>query len=269
QVLGDPGMLEQVLVNLCLNARDAMAKGGKLTVATAVESPSTEFRQVRPWAKAEAYAVLTVSDTGHGITPHVQEHIFEPFFTTKDVGKGTGLGLSIVYGILQQHAGMVELTSRPGVGTSFYVYLPLAQPEQPATAPESSRDPAPGGAETILVVEDNPDLCAILTELLESRGYRVLAAQDGQEGLKTYTEHRAVIRLAILDSMMPKIGGLELFRRLREENPALPVIISSGYTATAPEAPLAALQDVPLLRKPYQIDALFRLVRQQLDRGNR
>jgi two-component system, cell cycle sensor histidine kinase and response regulator CckA len=263
-VSGDMGMLEQVLLNLVLNARDAMPDGGKITVSTAIETPTLEFMHVHPGAKAEPYLVMSMADTGTGISPEAIERIFEPFFTTKELGRGAGLGLSSAYGILQLHDGTIDVRSEVGKGTTFRVFLPLL-PASEVPQPSVEVDVVPPGTETLLVVEDNPDLCWVLCEMLQSHGYRVISALDGEQGLTAFRENQRAIHLAILDVMLPRMGGYELFGRIRAIRPGLPVIFTSGYTGSALDRPPPGGEKAPLLRKPYKNEILYRLIREQLD----
>ena len=182
-VSGDPGLLEQVLLNLCINARDAMSSSGKLTIETGSLFPGDDFRQSHPWASSHEYALISIQDTGSGIDPDIIDHIFEPFYTTKEVGKGSGLGLSMAYGIIQLHNGMVEVESDHGNGTTFRIYLP-ATSERRIADRLHDEVPIAGGPETILVAEDEEEVLLLATELLEGHGYTVLKARDGLEALQ-------------------------------------------------------------------------------------
>ena len=267
-VLADRGQLQQVLVNLALNARDAMPLGGRVTVETAAveltERDATEHPEVR--LRLGPHALLRVSDTGHGMDPETASHVFEPFFTTKGVGKGTGLGLSTVYGIVKQSDGYVWVDSEPGRGTTFRIYLPLADlPVAPATG-------APprvtlGGGETVLVVEDEVlvrDLCA---RLLEAEGYTVLVAESGTEALGLLERHAARVRLVLTDVAMAGIGGRELGRRLGEIRPGLPVLYMSGYPVDEVVRRGLLQEHQPFLQKPFVPAALADAVRSLLDRA--
>ena len=263
----DASMIEQALMNLILNARDALPGGGAIHVATAsVELDELAAAQT-PAARPGHFVTLTVSDTGRGIAPEVLPHIFEPFFTTKEVGQGTGLGLATVFGIVQQHHGWITVYSEPGHGTTFRLYLPWC--ELPVTAPPPpppTLAQTPGGTETILVVEDELAVRNFITKVLKRLGYRVLEAPSGRAALEVWAAHRADIRLLVTDLVMPDgISGRELSEQLHAERPELPVIYISGYSADV------AGQDFPLaegenfLSKPFDLTALAALVRQRLD----
>ena len=205
----DPTMIQQVVLNLCINARDAMPSGGKLLIKTEDVALGGEDC---PDGKPGRYVRLTVSDTGTGMPPDVLKRIFEPFFSTKGVGKGTGLGLSMVYGAVQQHRGMIRARSEPGQGTAFEIDLPVAEAAAEAAAPAASV-PASGGAETILIAEDDPLVRTALVRVLTEAGYVVLAAADGEEAVKVFANNADAISLVLLDMMMPKMNGRERTRK--------------------------------------------------------
>ena len=267
-VSADAGMMEQVVMNLCINARDAMPKGGRLKIATATVDLDPQSTQPYADARPGNFVCLTVSDTGCGMDASVLGRIFEPFFTTKEVGKGTGLGLATVYGIVKQHEGWVEVDSTVGEGSSFRVYLPAGskpagQIESPGGAEEMT-----GGSETILLVEDELPLRRTAALCLRKLGYAVLEAGDGVEALKVWEQHRERIALLLTDMVMPeKLTGLDLAELLTKEKGSLKVIVSSGYSADLAEPHRTAGSDVAFLPKPYKTAALAKAVRRSLDGG--
>ena len=267
QVEVDPGQVEQVIMNLAVNARDAMPRGGKLTIETAnVELNDTYFRDHGVASAPGPYVILTVSDTGCGMDKKTQEHIFEPFFTTKEVGKGTGLGLSTVYGIVKQNNGFVWVYSVPGQGTTFKVYLPEAEGD--ADSEEKQRTPVVelGGSETVLIVEDDYGLRKFVQELLLQHGYRVLDAENGEDALRVGKEHEGQIHLMITDVVMPRMGGKEAAERLLPFYPRMKVIYMSGYTDNAIVQHGVLAPGLNFLQKPFSPESLARKVREVLDK---
>jgi CheY-like chemotaxis protein len=261
-------MIDQVLMNLAVNSRDAMPKGGRLIIETAAvdfdETASAQSAQARPGA----FVCLNVSDNGCGIPPENLARIFEPFFTTKEVGKGTGLGLATLFGIVQQHKGWVNVYSEVGQGTTFRIYLPrlagssLQKRDQPASATERR------GHETILLVEDDNFLRPAVTKTLEQFGYRVFAASNGIEALEVWQQHRDEIRLLLADLVMPGgINGKELGERLLSENPKLKVIYASGYSAEIISKDFPLQEGVNFLTKPFQAQKLAETIRKRLDQN--
>jgi two-component system cell cycle sensor histidine kinase/response regulator CckA len=257
-VKADPGQLEQVLLNLAVNARDAMPRGGRLTLHT--ENVDLAEGDARAAAGPGRYVLLTVSDTGIGMTAEVKGRIFEPFFTTKAPGKGTGLGLATVYGIVQQSGGHVEVDSEPNRGSTFRVYLPVTAEAVRAKSDPDSR-PAPQGAETLLLVEDEESVRALAARVLRDLGYTVLVAANGAEALAVGEPYEGTIHLLITDLVLPRLGGRELADRLCAHRPGLRVLFLSGYTPdTAPRLP-----GVHFLQKPFSPPELARKVRKALD----
>ena len=259
----DPGQIEQVLANLVVNARDAMPQGGRLVIETGSHDCGGGPRQrCRPGCPGPS-TTLTVTDTGTGMDAATLQHIFEPFFTTKARGRGTGLGLSTIYGIVQQSGGDIEVTSAPGAGTTFRIYLPLATAAAGAGEPAGAGTAAPRGAGTILLVEDEDDVRRFVSSALGHLGYRVLVARHGEEALAVAGREPA-IDLLLTDVVMPGLGGPEVARRLREIRPGTRVLYISGYApvqdGSNPEPPLA-----PLLRKPFSLDDLARRVREVME----
>jgi two-component system, cell cycle sensor histidine kinase and response regulator CckA len=263
-IRADPTQIEQVLMNLCLNSRDAMPNGGELTIKTEMTELGSEYCEVHTYAQPGRYVQLSVSDTGFGMEAATVEHIFEPFFTTKEVGEGTGLGLPTAMGIVKQHNGMIEVESQPEQGTTFKVLLPTAA----GTADPklvSDKSPVRGGSETILLVEDNDGMRQVMRETLERLGYKVVSAQDGLEAIDQFYLHRTRISLVVLDVMMPKMSGPAVYEQLSEIVPGLPVIFCSGYSdQTMPEL-AGKSPHVALLQKPFDRKVFARKVRELLD----
>jgi CheY-like chemotaxis protein len=262
----DAGMLDQVLLNLAVNARDAMPKGGRLTIETsAVEFNETTAIQI-PQARPGSFICLSVNDTGNGIPPEILPRIFEPFFTTKEVGKGTGLGLATVFGIVQQHQGWINVYSEAGRGTTFRIYLPRLATLSEQEPEDSVLTTLRGGNETILLVEDYSSLHASTRKFLSQLGYRVLAATNGVEALDIWKQHRAEIRLLLTDLVLPGgITGKDLGRRLLKENPKLKVIYTSGYSAEVVGRDFPLAEGVNFLDKPFQAQKLAQTIRDRLD----
>ncbi|MEM9456936.1 MAG: PAS domain S-box protein [Myxococcota bacterium] len=258
----DRTQLEQVVMNLCLNARDAMRTGGKITIETENVLIDGAFVEVHPWAKPGRYVLVSVTDTGTGISPEVRERIFEPFYTTKAPGEGTGLGLAVVYGIVEQHGGLVHVYSELGQGTAFKIYLPVTL--RPASKVGTKLGPrAQGGAETVLVAEDEELVRRVVVHVLKRAGYRVLSADSGTRALELFRENRD-IDLVLLDVVMPDISGPETYERIAKECPALPVIFSSGYSDPS-RFTHAIPEGRPLVEKPYKPETILAEVRRVLD----
>jgi PAS domain S-box-containing protein len=264
RVRADPGQMEQVIVNLAVNARDAMPKGGRLVIETSnVELGEEDCLRIAA-AKPGAYVLLAVSDTGCGMDAEVQSHLFEPFFTTKAAGKGTGLGLSTVYGIVTQADGFVSVYSEPGKGSVFKVYLPRTEEAMDADRAALTPPPAARGTETVLLVEDDPLVRRVAVNALAAAGYAVLQAGAGNEALRVAAAAGRV-DLLVTDLVMPHLGGEDLAGRLRRERPALPVLFVSGYTEQG-LAPGTLSEGASYLQKPFTPAALTRAVRDLLDR---
>ncbi len=265
QVNADPGQLEQVVMNFAVNSRDAMPEGGVLRIATSNAELDESFALPDEPIVPGAYVMLSVTDTGTGMDEETVSHLFEPFFTTKEQGKGTGLGLSTAYGIIKQSAGYIWVYSRPGKGTTFKIFLPRkdapAVMREPKISPEEK-----SGSETILLVEDEPTLRAMITELLSTRGYSVMTAEDGDEALTHYAEDP--LHLLISDVVMPGMSGVELARKLAERRPELKVLFISGYTADTAELEELLATNARLLPKPFSNSALLDRVRELLDNPN-
>ena len=265
-VLADVGMMEQVLLNLAVNARDAMPEGGSLSISTEGLNRTTARLQPPIEASGTQFARLSVRDTGCGIPAENLPRIFEPFFTTKGVGHGTGLGLATVHSVAQQHQGWIEVDSRVDAGTVFHLYLPL-QPA-PASPEPSPQPPAPvrGGSETILLVEDERAVRLLARQILEHFGYRVFEADSGPAALPLWQQYRDQIDLLLTDMVMPGgLGGRQLADRLRQDKGGLKVVFSSGYSQDALEPHLTASPHARFLQKPYCPQTLARTIRACLD----
>lgn len=268
RILADASMIERVLMNLVVNARDAMPKGGSLVVSTGSCDTTAADCQRNSLAQPGAHVWLSVQDTGNGIPAEVLPRIFEPFFTTKEEGKGTGLGLANVISIAKQHQGWVEVESEVGAGTLFRVFLPVAE-EQAANTPTSPENQlVQGGKEVILLVEDEEPVRAYARTVLQMHGYKVLEAVSGVDAIDVWKRHRDRIALLVTDLVMPdEMTGLELSQKLRAERPGLKVIFSSGYNPEIAEDVLKSQGGYSFLHKPYQPKTLARMVRELIDKG--
>ena len=270
----DAAHIEQVVLNLCLNACDAMQDGGKLLIQT--KNVVLDEAACHALAKGQPgiYVVLTVTDTGSGMDEQVQQRIFEPFFTTKEAGKGTGLGLAVVYGIVGQHNGFIDIQSAPGQGTSFNIYLPAVEREvsvheetnalSPVSVPVYVAPVASKDGEIILVVEDDPDLRHLMVAALEDCGYTVMRARDGEEGLNQFNSHASAISLVLTDIMVPKVQGQELYERISSMKPATKFLFVSGYSSAQLRHDFIRENRLNLLQKPFDLDELANRVREVL-----
>lgn len=262
----DPGQIEQVIVNLAVNARDAMPKGGRLTIQT--DNVTLDFPYTLSHAEVAPgrYVMLAVSDTGVGMTDEVKAHLFEPFFTTKEKGKGTGLGLATVYGIVKQSGGHISVHSEPGRGAIFKIYLPQAEGANPQASEQKHLKHMPRGRETVLVVEDEPSVRALAVRVLSEQGYRVLEAADGEEALRVARDHAGEeLHLLVTDVVMPKIGGKELSEMLKSVWPELKVIFTSGYTDDVIVSHGVMDPPISFLQKPFTPGTLATKVREVLE----
>ncbi len=263
-VMADAAQIEQVVMNLAVNARDAMPDGGTLTLETYTVTVDPASRHRYPGMAEGRYAVLAVSDTGHGMDAATQEHIFDPFFTTKEVGKGTGLGLAMVYGIVKNHSGHVTCQSTPGVGSTFRIYLPAV--EQPKDAVQCIPEPAEAyaGTETILLVDDEEPVRYLGQQVLQRFGYTVISAPDGESALEAYREHDGRIDLVLLDLIMPGIGGRKCLEELLKLNSEVRVIVVSGHSGAEEIRHIQDLGARGFVRKPYDVHQLLKMVRDVL-----
>jgi signal transduction histidine kinase/ActR/RegA family two-component response regulator len=264
-VRADPGQIEQVIVNLAVNSRDAMPGGGRLTIETSQVSLDQEYADSHPGVRPGRYVLVAVTDTGQGMDQETQLHAFEPFFTTKTSGKGTGLGLATVYGIVRQSEGHVAAYSEVGVGTTMKVYLPEVEGAAESLAPHVTETPAPSGAETVLLVEDEEGVAKLARKVLERQGYTVLRARDGAEAVALGQAHPGLIDLLVTDVVMPGMGGPEAADLLRRLRPALRILFMSGYADQAVTGHRILDPSVPYLQKPFTPEALARKVRDVLD----
>ena len=265
-VHADPGMMEQILLNLSVNARDAMPKGGRLFVDTSVVMVDKAYVEQIPEAVPGEYICLAVKDTGAGIPPQTLPRIFEPFFTTKDVGKGTGLGLATVYGIVQQHKGWIKVASTVGKGTVFQIFLPTVKGKNITQELQAAEPKVRGGTETILVVEDEAPLRTLVRSVLERYGYKVIEAVSGGAALSLWEQHKDKIQLLLTDMVMPHgMSGRELAEKLLAERPTLKVIYSSGYSLAVVGTDMVLQEGINFLQKPYHPRKLAQAVRDCLD----
>jgi PAS domain S-box-containing protein len=263
-IFADRGQIEQVVMNLCLNARDAMPEGGRLVVETGDVYLDEEYVRQNPYMRTGRYALLTVSDTGVGMDEKTRERVFEPFFTTKGPDKGTGLGLAMVYGIVKQHGGYIHLYSEPGKGTAFKVYFPAIE-AQPDAVPTIRREEiVRGGMETILLAEDEESIRSFIERALKELGYNVLVARNGEEAIEIFMQNKEIV-LALLDVVMPRKGGKEAFEEMHKQNPRLKVIFMSGYSANAIHDSFVLIAGTPFLQKPFGPTILARKIREVLD----
>ena len=258
----DPGQINQVLMNLALNARDAMPQGGELTIETRDVDFAAATQTVHPEMRPGRYVLLAVTDTGCGMTPEVQARIFEPFFSTKS--DNTGLGLSVVDGIVKQNGGYLAVTSRPGLGTTFSIYLPAVEGTSEGLPPKPLSEPVTGN-ETILLVEDEDPVREVTALLLESLGYQVLQVSNAKDALNLVENTRAKIDLLFTDVIMPGMSGRELVEALRVRDPGLKVLFQSGYTDDMVVRHGILRAEVAFLQKPFTVDALAKKIRDRLD----
>ncbi len=265
EILADTGQIEQILVNLSVNARDAMPAGGKLTLETADVTLDEHYCRNHAYAVPGEYVMLSVSDTGTGMSDEVRKHLFEPFFTTKPKGRGTGLGLSMVYGAVRQNKGIIEVYSVEGRGTSFKMYFPLSGCEK-ISEDGICEDETPGrGHETVLIVEDSPLVLDFSVNVLEEAGYRILEAESGEEGIKSSASYKEEIDLLITDVVLPGINGKAFAEEIQKQRPGIKVLYTSGYTENFIVQQDLAKKGVSFIGKPYSAHSLLRKIREILD----
>ena len=263
-VVADSGQIEQVLMNLVTNARDAMSDAGLLTISTGSFEMCEHFVKAHGYGAVGTYALLSVSDTGMGMDDATLAHIFEPFFTTKEVGKGTGLGLAIVYGIVKQHDGYLEIHSKPGAGTTFNVYLPLKDRKSEPCAKAEALEACYDGTETVLVAEDAVEVRKLTINVLEQSGYRVIEATDGEDAVRKYSDHKDAVDLIIMDVIMPKMNGKDAYSEITKINPCMKVLFTSGYTPDDVLKKGLTFSKENFLSKPSTPQALLKKVREVL-----
>jgi nitrogen-specific signal transduction histidine kinase/CheY-like chemotaxis protein len=267
-IYADPGMIDQILMNLAVNAHDAMPEGGALTIRVEECWVAPEYLEHRPEARIGHFVRLQVVDTGCGMPPGVRARIFEPFFTTKEPGKGTGLGLATVFGIVKQHAGWIEVVSEPKQGTTFTIFFPASDesPASPSSSPAAVTPVATRGSETVLVVEDELVLREMAKDFLADCGYQVVEASSGREALQIWGKYRSRIDLLLTDMKMPEgISGMQLAEKMIAEQPALQVIFTSGYSDDIVSPESLERNHARFLPKPYSYSELTRMVRESLD----
>jgi nitrogen-specific signal transduction histidine kinase len=266
RVKTDPGWIEQVIMNLAVNARDAMINGGRLTIETANVELDEAYARGHIAVKPGRYVMLSVSDTGAGMTPEVKQQVFEPFFTTKEKGKGTGLGLSTVYGIVKQSGGNIWVYSEPGQGTTFKIYLPRVDEPLEEFRERVFQEELPQGKETVLVVEDEEAVRQLAVRILKRQGYTVLGVPDGDSALVICEEQKEPIHLILTDVVMPGMSGRQLVDRFSKVRQDFKVLYMSGYTDNAIVQHGVLGEGVNYIQKPFTVDALARKVREVLDK---
>jgi len=264
-VSADHTQLEQIIMNLCINAGHAMPDGGCLTIETKDVDLDDDYCRSHLGAEAGPYAMLSVTDTGSGMDAKTLEHIFEPFFTTREIGSGTGLGLAMVYGIVKSHRGYITCHSKPEWGTTFKIYFPAAEKAAISLEPSGVQQEIKGGSEYIMVVDDDQAISELGRELLESYGYRVCEANDGEKALSLFQQLNPTIDLIILDLNMPGMGGLRCLQEVKSINPAVPVLVASGHFPEGrPKAVIDKLAQ-GFVSKPYKLKDMLEIVRETID----
>lgn len=263
-VRADRGQIEQIVMNLCVNARDAMGDGGRLAIETRNVELGDEFCEFHEWATAGHYVLLSVSDTGCGIEKETQARIFEPFFTTKEQGKGTGLGLSTVFGIVKQHQAMIDVYSEIGIGTIFKLYFPIADRAGRIPVPASST-PALGGTETILLVDDDDMVLRVAEAMLVDSGYTILKATDGEEAKQMFDNHADGLDAIVLDVVMPKASGKAVAEHIHKSHVNFPILFTSGYSNDTIQTNFVLDDGMHLIQKPYQRNELLRKLREVIE----
>jgi CheY-like chemotaxis protein len=259
-ITADKSQIHQVLLNLCVNARDAMPEGGTLTLKTSITAGS-ELTETFSGVTAENYACVRVGDTGIGMTRQVKSHIFEPFFSTKERGKGTGLGLSVVYGVVNNHRGFVQVESEVGAGTSFVIYLPVKHSTVEQSRGDQTRPAGQNIPQTILLVEDEEMLRDLGVSILESEGFRVLAAKDGVEAVALFEANSEEVGLVVCDLGLPRLGGREAFLKMKELKPSVRAIVASGYLEPTIRSEMLKAGVIDTIQKPYDFNDLLAKIR--------
>jgi nitrogen-specific signal transduction histidine kinase/CheY-like chemotaxis protein len=266
-ITGDATQIHQIILNLCVNARDAMPSGGKLTIEAKNFLADENFARVNVEAKPGPYVLISVTDTGIGIPPEIRDKIFEPFFTTKEVGKGTGLGLSTVYGIVQNHKGLIHVYSEVERGTRFHIYLPATHDEARKETPLQPQAQHHGSDELVLVVDDERAVCEVARLTLENNGYRVVTAADGAEALSIYLQKQKDITVVITDVNMPIMDGSALIRAIRRLDPGIRIVVSTGLSDSAKVAEIPRSEVQGILHKPFTAEGLLTLMDEVLHSG--
>jgi CheY-like chemotaxis protein len=264
-VLADGHQLEQVLMNLATNARDAMPDGGSLTVTTEQITIDEGFVAAHGFGTPGAYAMVTVSDSGHGMSSELQQRIFDPFFTTKEVGKGTGLGLAVVYGIIKQHDGFINVYSEPGNGSTFRIYLPLSSEDSRETTIERQEEAPVRGTETILLAEDDAMVRNLTKAVLQEFGYKVIECTDGEDAVRKFQENRDTIDLLFFDLIMPKLSGTDAYDKIRTSGTDVKILFTSGYATEIIMQKGLLDKGIPLISKPMAPKELALKIRSALD----
>lgn len=264
----DPTQLEQVMMNMAVNARDAMPEGGSFTLRTSNVFLDKAYCTLHPGLEPGEYVLLEASDTGHGIDPELLDHIYEPFYTTKAAGHGTGLGLAMVYGIVKSHGGMIVCSSKQGKGTSFLIYLPVLGMGDASGTEETREEAVRGGYECVLVVDDEESILEIAGDVLERYGYKVITASSGEDALEIYRAGRERIDLVILDLNMPGMGGKKCLLELKEMDPEVKVIVATGHTTKAQAGETVEMGSAGFIPKPYRLMDLLKTLREVLDGGS-
>lgn len=262
-VMTDSGLIDQIIINLAANARDAMSNGGMLTIRTNIAELDGESLSPGDHGKPGKYALITVTDTGSGMEEETMERIFEPFFTTKEVGKGTGLGLSMVYGLVKQHKGVIRVESAPGRGTTFRIYLPLIESSAEEKKSETLFFPS-GNNETLLVAEDDKLVMGLTREILGKHGYRIIEAADGEEAIAKFTENADRIEMVLLDVIMPKKNGKEVFEEIKKMKPGIKTLFMSGYTNDIIAGKGVIEEGINFISKPVQPGELLHKIKEVL-----
>ncbi len=265
-IRGDRGQIEQVFMNLCINARDAMPHGGKITLEVSPVRFDADYCSAHPWARSGEFMQVAVTDTGIGMDRATLARIFDPFFTTKPKDKGTGLGLAVVYGIVQKHGGLIHVYSEVGVGTTFRIYFPV-QARLAAAQPGTGRVEARRGSGLVLLAEDDPSVGKLATRVLEKAGYKVMLAEEGEKALRLFREHAGEIDLVVLDAILPGLSGREIYEQIRGVDPHKPVLFCSGYSAGTIQPEFFPGDEVKMLGKPYDPNELLRLVGDLMERN--
>jgi two-component system cell cycle sensor histidine kinase/response regulator CckA len=265
-IFADRSQVHQALLNLCINSRDAMPRGGSISISAEKQTKEQIFQNF-PAANDEDYVCMTVTDTGIGMDEATCQRIYDPFFTTKEKGKGTGLGLSVVYGIVQAHHGFIDVKSTPGIGTTFRLFFPVPTVhEQPTSAQQPVESFEIGGTETIMFVEDEELLLQMVSFLLETKGYKVLCARNGLEAVNIFQSHKQDIALVITDMGLPVMTGTDEFKKLKEIDPHVKVIFASGFFEPDIKSELLKYGGMGFIQKPYEPNDILRMIRQILDK---